>query len=793
MTPTRSAPRRPSPHHAFRLHVSRLIAVSAITLPASAQWVAEGPGPNTLGQVEGITDGEVVGAINVLAAHPSNDAIFYAGGVNGGIWKTTNMTDASPNWVRQTDDQESPSMGALEFDPTDGTSETLLAGFGLFSSFGGSGGSRAGLLRTTDGGATWTPITGMAERNISGVAPRGAVLVASVDTFASFTCSQLGIWRSTDTGDSWSQITAGIPRGRADALASDPTDATVLYTSIASADVCDSASNGIYRSADTGATWTKVSSAAMDALLTSSANTHVEIAVGLSGQVFVAIAPATTGQLGGVFRSPTGLVGTWTAMDLPTTFENTADVGVHPGNQGSIHMSIAADPTDTDIVYIGGDRQPLSFNDTFNFPNSIGAVDFSGRLFRGDAGMASGSQWTPLTHSGTASNSSPHADSRDMVFTAAGRLIESDDGGIYERTSPRTSTGDWLSKNGDIQTTEMHSTAHDRISDIILAGAQDTGTPQQITSGGTTWASVSTADGGDVAVDVTSTPGMSVRYSSFQNLGAFRRRTYDASNNLQSQMFPMLNVISGSALTVQFVTPVATNAVDGNRLIIGGGSVFESFDQGDTISEIGAGIFTLSPGRTIAYGATGNADILYVAACAGASCFSGGDDGIYVRSTAGGALSQVLSPSTNDLMRGVTVDPSNPAQAVAIDSSTVRWTTNTGGAWTNVTNNLAAYDTGTLRSVMYVERAAGDVVVVGADRGVYFAEADNDFAYWINLSQGLPNAPVYDLDHDPTSDQLTAGTLGRGAFSRTPSLADFLFADGFESNDTTRWDSQSPP
>src|SRR5262249_33103915 len=148
--------------------------------------------------------------------------------------------------------------------------------------------------------------------------------------------------------------------------------------------------------------------------------------------------------------------------------------------------------------------------------NFIGARDYSGRLFRGDTSVApTGAvpslQWEHLTHSnsiqqipegGTASGSAPHADSREMVVAANGDLIEVDDGGVYRRTRPQNNTGDWFSINGDIQTTEFHDVAYDAISNtILIGGAQDTGTPQQTTPGSTTWRSVSTADGGDVAVD----------------------------------------------------------------------------------------------------------------------------------------------------------------------------------------------------------------------------------------------------------------------------------------------------
>ena len=78
--------------------------------------------------------------------------------------------------------------------------------------------------------------------------------------------------------------------------------------------------NGIYKSTDTGATWTKVSNSTMDALIVSNATSNVEMSVGSAGQVYVAI--LNFGQLrnGGVFRSGDGGA-TWLAMDIPLTNE----------------------------------------------------------------------------------------------------------------------------------------------------------------------------------------------------------------------------------------------------------------------------------------------------------------------------------------------------------------------------------------------------------------------------------------------------------------------------------------
>ena len=367
----------------------------------------EGPSPFVGGQSEA-SNGNQVGSINAIAAHPSNANILYIGAVNGGIWKTIDATSTDPNWTALTDDQASNSIYDLAFDPTDATLQTLVAGIGRTSSLGRIGGGRLGLLKTTDGGNNWTVLNnGLVGSNISGVAPRGSTIVVSVDdNDGGLSCANSGIMRSTDSGATFTQVTNGISGGSIDALTGDLTDNAVLYASIVLATSNCGGTTGIYKSSDTGASWSKISNTAMDAVLVDNTGTHVEIAVGQSDNVYVAI--ANSGRLAGIFRSGDGGLN-FATMDIPGTFELDVPVsvfkGIHPGGQASIHMSLAADPNNANIVYIGGDRQPGQFNDGQNggplFPNSIGAQTFSGRMFRGDASLAPGIQWVALTHVGT--------------------------------------------------------------------------------------------------------------------------------------------------------------------------------------------------------------------------------------------------------------------------------------------------------------------------------------------------------------------------------------------------------
>ena len=742
--------------------VTTLSLIAVLWPPAApAQtWEPLGPAPMLSGQTEGIVDNPVVGAIHALAPHPTDADILYIGSVNGGIWRTSSATDASPSWAQQTDEFDSLSIGDIAFDPTDAQHRTVVAGVGRFSSYGRRGGSRSGLYRTTDDGASWNHVgSDLQGLNVTGVAPRGAIIVVAVNRANSNSCSDLGLFRSTDTGATFAQarlVNEGIPAGRSFALAGDPADSVVLYASIIFGDVCDGGSNGIYKSVDTGATWVKVSDAAVDAFITNDTTVAIEIAVGYNNNVFVAV--ANSGRLAAIFRSGDGGA-SWDAMDLPMSDL----LGIHPGGQASIHMSLAADPNDDDVVYVGGDRQPLSNGDTGGFPNSIGARNFSGRLFRGDAGEDPGSQWDPLTHDGTDSGSAPHADSRDLAFDADGDLLEADDGGVYVRTSPNDATGDWFDRNGNLQITEAHSTLLDTNSDIVVTGNQDNGTSRQDAFSSRVWRVIQGGDGGDVAVDLLTGALLrqSTRYVSFQRLDLPRRLTYDENNIFLTAETLQLALVSGDPLETQFTTPIAVNQVAPDRLIIGGdNSVYESLDQGDTIAEIGPGIETLANGRdAIGYGAAGNEDVLYVGAV----------DGVYVRATQSGPLA--LSVADSDV-QGLALSSFDPSLAFYVSSNNVYETSDTGGEWRSIRGNLDTTATGTLRSVLYAQTPAGVAVIVGSDRGVYRASPDNDYATWDVVGDSLPNAPIFELAYDAARDILIAGTLGRGVLSLTPLLGD---------------------
>jgi len=734
-------------------------------------WQSVGPAPAHGGQVEGITNREVAGAVDALALHPSNADIMLIGSVNGGIWRTTNATAASPAWTRLTDTVASLGVSALEFDPTDASRQTLLAGSGRTSSFGSQGGALIGLLRTTDGGTNWTVLNaaGLVGTTTTGVAARGAILVAA---------NGQGIFRSTNSGVTFTQISglagSGLPVGRASDLVGDPSNNARLYAPILSG-----VARGLYRSTDTGATWTKVSDAAVDAVIVAGATGSVltELAVGASAQVFAAIV-GSNGRLAEVFRSADGATG-WAALGVPTTAEQNGVVfGVHAGGQGSLHLSIAADLTNSNIVYVGGDRQPyfgegVSGSNQF-WPNSLGANDYSGRLFRGNAAAAAGSRWAALTHSGAANNSSPHADSRDMAFDAQGNLIQADDGGVYKRVSPRLTTGAWLSVNGNLQVTEYHGIAYDAVNNRVIGGAQDTGTTEQRTLPGGIFDSVSTGDGGDPAVEDQVSTTAAVRYSSFQGFAQFRRRAFNASNVATGFTFPPLTPINAAPFIVgQFYTPIAVNdagAGGANRLVIGAeNGVYESLDGGTTVARLSTLRINAFRGDPLVYGLAGNPAYLLF----------GEATNLRRRATSGGVIE--LIGTLGDQVVDVSVDPDASNRIFAMTTAVVSFSSTGAAPFNNITGTLVSgLSPGALRSMAFIPGSI-DRLVVSADRGVFVASETGGFTNWQRLGTGLPNAPVFELEYDPLDAVLVAGTLGRGAWTLTQfETPDTLFANGFE-------------
>src|SRR5262249_16386693 len=202
---------------------------------------------------------------------------------------------------------------------------------------------------TTDGGDNWTRISPsiLMNQNISGIAARGVLLLASA--------TGGGVFRSADGGANWAQVSGGngLPAGGAFDLVGDPDPSRLnrFYVSVQR--------TGIFRSDDGGANWTNISSSdlTLNGSITTAQNTNAHMALASNGRLYGIVVVNGQDQYIGFTDNPVAGAA-WTAMDLPQTREADGHiVGLHPGKQGSIHLSIAVDRNDPNTVYVAGDRQ----------------------------------------------------------------------------------------------------------------------------------------------------------------------------------------------------------------------------------------------------------------------------------------------------------------------------------------------------------------------------------------------------------------------------------------------------
>ena len=689
----------------------------------SLKWTAQGPGPGTNGDLNISPDHPISGGVSAIAPHPTNPDILYIGTVNGGVWRSDNATSTNLTWTPLTDDQLSLSIGGLVLDPTDASAQTLVAGVGRRSSFGGTGGALIGLLRTTDGGGSWTRLgaTALAGRSFYNLAVRGNLILGAVTSTDNGTAT--GLYRTTDGGVNFTNMSGfgtGLPAGTATHLAADPGNNARFYVHVSG--------NGVYRSDDSGATWVNVS-AGMAAANVS----QLALAVFNRNGTNAVYAAELTGT-SRVYRSG-NLGANWTQMDSVQA------------NTSTIFNGFTADPLNPNLVYLSG------LFVRANFP-------FSGRVVRGDAALASGSQWTSIASTnGTGNGTAPHTDSRALTFNAANRLIEGNDGGIYELPVADTGnnglTSNWRSLNNNLQNSEMHSMAYDRVAKIFIGGAQDTGAQEQVRTGEPLWNKTSNGDGGDAAVDVTSIPGQSIRYESSQNLAGFYRATYNANNVRLNIAFPSRTLLGSSpAFSAPFVTPIALNAVNPSRLIFGANNgIYESLDQGNTITNLNASAVN-SPAKMAYGGRIGtvtNAAVIYV----------GSGNSVIVRTNAGSAPAVTPAAFPGGNVRSIVLDPANWPTAYVVGVTQAFVTANAGATWTDLTGNLVG--AGTFHSVEFLTLPAGNAIVVGTDLGAYIMRTATP-GVWKTLGSNLPNAPVFDTHYDPVGNVLALSTFGRGAW-----------------------------
>ncbi|MCU0962582.1 MAG: hypothetical protein MUF48_21000, partial [Pirellulaceae bacterium] len=412
-------------------------------------WEPVGPTPVTGGLVDGMfmQQNPVAGGVHTLAPHPSDANVMYVGTVGGGVWKTTSALDTQPTWRPLTDfvqvsqnlgggeyDYVPSSISALVFDTADATHQTLYAGIGALSS--SMPRYMFGVVRTTDGGESWEHIVDAGGApvglDVSGLAVNGDQIIVGGLSVLGDLDPPARLWYSVDGGESF--VAADHPhheyfRDVSDILA-DPADPHIVYVAELFTEAADNqpaTQSGIYRINSTQGVWTfediSDHSDELGMATAMATSNSVKLAAGRNGELYVGIMNA--GRMESLFRTNDARAADvdWQRVRLPSyeeggQFAIALHSDVHDQRKQSVPFSVAVDPTDPWVVYLGGDRQP---GDLFTPPddefseggmNAVGAAHKTGRLLRGqiihDAdGRIVTTVWQGVTHAGAVPAGTP--------------------------------------------------------------------------------------------------------------------------------------------------------------------------------------------------------------------------------------------------------------------------------------------------------------------------------------------------------------------------------------------------
>jgi len=233
-------------------------------------WKTTNAGHTWTNVSDGYFETASIGAIEVAESNPN---VVYAGTgsaairsnviIGRGMYKST---DAGRTWSH-VGLRDAGQIGALEIHPRDADIAYAAA---LGSPFGPN--PERGVFRTTDGGRTWKKVLYISEK-VGAVAlamnpanPQEIYAGAWQAERKPWTimsggpAKQTGIYKTTDGGETWTHLTTaakGLPTGNIgkidiDVARSKPSTVYALMEA-------DQGQGGLYRSDDSGATWTRVS------------------------------------------------------------------------------------------------------------------------------------------------------------------------------------------------------------------------------------------------------------------------------------------------------------------------------------------------------------------------------------------------------------------------------------------------------------------------------------------------------------------------------------------------------
>ena len=703
-------------------------------IPGQKNWAPLGPSVVINGQAHGLPP--VAGRISGIAVVPGGQ-ILYAASANGGVFRSD---DGGVSWHSLMDAFDldpthfastSLACGAIAIDMDDPNRVYVGTGEGATHAIFGSRITNAlpayrgiGPIRTNDGGKTWvSEPTAPGSPTLAGKAFY-ALAVDPTNRENVIGATSEGLYQRQQTVAGTSDWVHHRPGVHSSVVVASANGMTRFFAAEWGQGVFHSTNGSQWFSLSNGFPTTNIS----------------RIALGVQANDpnrLYALVVNSKGALRGVYRLD-GIGGSWKRISNPPDVLPADSSG---GSQGEYDLAIAIDPEDPNLIFLGGSY----FSDQQYWPASIWQcrVKPSGSGFRMTGvsiGIHAHADVHVLTHT---------PDDPDALWVGC-------DGGIFLNRDPRGS-GSFTARNDQLACLcanffEQHPTDPN----ILFCGFQDNGTAR--TSGGPIWKHVNWGDGGYCLMNWADPQQVLV----FAN-GSIYRAT-DGGEDHDSwtrKSFPW------SMMTEPIVGPPynPSKPAEAKVVALGEGSqVHISKDFGATWP------------KKVSIPTTGGIFSMVFASVS--RIFVGTTDGEVFRLDLSGNVWKVIRLDNVQAgplgLQGLVADIAINWADTLLNSIYIvfggtgdyrhvwhfdgtKWEARSGPAG-GVANNLLDVE----HNAIVVDPKLPRNVYVGADIGVW--HSSDQGKSWEPMPNGLPDAPVFDLQIHPIRRLLRASTHGRGLY-----------------------------
>lgn len=677
-------------------------------------WIERGPNGDFYGPSGNsrANNGQTAGRIRasmIDSTDPSHKTV-WVGGVDGGLWKTTDITQFPATWQLVNDFLSNLAVSAICQDPRPGFQNNMY--FCTGESFRNADAVRGvGVFKSTDGGNTWTYLTSTSSYTLCTRIVcdyQGNVYLATRNT---------GLMRSTDGGSSWTVITpSGVNNSICDLEISSTAGPARLHmvTGIGSAQT--------YRYTDIPSTVTSGSGWNAPTTAFPSFNERCEIAV--SGNVLYALpVNNATNNVPIVYRTIDG-GDNWTATSTQP------GGGTWASGQGWYSLSAGINPANSNEFICGGlDCYKTS-----------------------DAGAS----WVKISNWAGTAGQYVHADQHNIQWWDGGtKLMFNCDGGVHFSSDGGVTIRD---RNKGLRLKQFYSVAiHPAQTNYFLAGAQDNGVHRLDHPGLDSSIEVYGGDGCYVAIDQNQPQ---YQYGSYV-YNVYRRSTNNGANwstpvNDQSSgrfVNPWdydnnANIIYACHTTNNYLR--WNDPQTGNSTTVVPMSVF-----GGNLSAVHASPYTAN---TVYFG-IGNGGVVRVNNANG-----GSPVGTMINTGAGMPAGYVNSVVTGSDDQHLIVTFTNYGVL------NVWSTTNGGTTWTSIDGNLPDMP---VRWALF-HPDTDNKAFIATETGVWETDLINGSSTVWNPSPSFPTVRTDMIKYRSSDRTIAAGTHGRGVWSATiPNASSF--------------------